>query len=254
MADSTYSVIEQKAFGIAATTFLLFDGELFNSNPFLGFLEYLSAIEEGRDPVDLNVRTVFEGCNDVRAEIEDLAAIITDDMSDTLRLAKCGLINETIECRVDGDFNNLDMSGLVDIGRDLESGSDKKVVAADHVPDEIDEIDDEEGVLRRYNIGVTRIGISSQQTIPVMATGLKDAEAMAVEIAGDRLFSEVDASYEVFASDADSVVIQDGDAVTWVDPEDGPAQPVVFRRTYGDIVLCHTQGGGEVEAFASELR
>ena len=117
------TVIEQKALGIAAANFLHFDIEVFERNPYLGYVEYEAALDEHRVPVGLSVWSPFDSLeNGVLEHINDLAAHVVDEIKDTLQLAALGIVNEAIECRLDSDMNTLDMPGLAEIGYALETG------------------------------------------------------------------------------------------------------------------------------------
>src|SRR5690554_4937004 len=97
--DTQRTVIEKKAYGIAAANFLSFSDSAFDADPYLAYLEYEAAVDEGRDPDGLIIWAPFENYDDVLNEIEKLANHIEREINDVLRLAHQGIIHETIECR-----------------------------------------------------------------------------------------------------------------------------------------------------------
>lgn len=244
------SVIAEKAYGIAAANFLSFTDKAFEAAPHLAYIEYQAAIDEGREPSGLEVLAPFESYDDVLEEISDLAEHVLKEMKEALRLAKEGIVNETIECRLDSDMNTLDMSGLVDIGSALERDPQPKVTVEAKEPVEEEDLD---VVLRRHNVSVTRVAYSSAKQFSVLAVSREEAEAKALELAYDVEFSCGDAEYECEVNDAQSGPLPSGAVITWRDPATGEKQDVIYRKSQGEIVLCHTFGGGELEAFSAEL-
>lgn len=245
------SVLAEKAYGIAAANYLSFTDKAFEVAPHLAYLEYEAAIDEGREPSGLEVWAPFESYDDVLTEIGDLAEHVLREMKDALRLAKEGIVNETIECRLDSDMNALDMPGLVDIGSALEGDLQPEMtVEAKGL------VEAEEGldvILRRYEVGVTRVAHSSEKQFKVLAASKEEAEAKALELAYDVEFSCGDAEYECDAQAVGDKPIPSGAVITWRDPATGEDQDVIYRKSHGEIVVCHTMGGGEIEAFSAEL-
>lgn len=244
------SVIEKKAYGIAAANFLSFDDSAFDADPYLAYLEYESAVDDKREPHGLEVWGPLESYDDVLEEIDDLARHVLREMKDALRLAKEGIVNEAIECRLDSDMNTLDMPGLVDIGSALERDQQPGVTVEAKEPVEEEDLD---VVLRRHDVSVTRVAYSSEKQFSVLATSREEAEAKALELAYDVEFSCGDAEYECKVNDAQSGPLPSGAVITWCDPSTGEKQDVIYRKSHGEIVFCHTFGGGELEAFSAEL-
>lgn len=258
------SVIEKKAYGIAAANFLSFDDSAFDADPYLAYLEYESAVDDKREPNGLEVWVPFESYDDVLTKIGELAEHILSEMNDILRLAHRGIINETIEMRIDSDMNMLDLDLMIRVGDTLEKGGSVEAlyddedfddeVASKVEPPSSEDLDQELDVeLRRYEVGVTRIAHSSEKQFTVLAAGKEEAEAKALELAYDAEFSCGDAQYECDAQAVGDKPIPSGAVVTWRDPTTGEDQDVIFRKTHGEVVMCHTMGGGELEAFSAEL-
>ena len=161
------SVIEKKAFGIAAANYLHFENDAFNQDPYSAYIEYEAALDENRQPEGLEVWAPFSSLEDgVLEQINDLASRIADEIKSTLALSKAGVVSETIEGRIDSDMNALDMQGLAEIGHALEAG-----ICAD-AGHSTPNSNGEDVVLRRYSIGVTRVAVSSNSasSLPVSAT------------------------------------------------------------------------------------
>jgi hypothetical protein len=177
------SVIEKKAFGIAAANYLHFENDAFNQDPYSAYIEYEAALDENRQPEGLEVWAPFSSLEDgVLEQINDLASHIADGIKSTLALSKAGVVSETIEGRIDSDMNALDMQGLAEIGHALEAG-----ICAD-AGHSTPNSNGEDVVLRRYSIGVTRVAVSSEQQFSVLATSQRDAEGLVHDEASDRVF------------------------------------------------------------------
>lgn len=243
------TIIERIALGRAASAYLRFSDPGISGNPYAGYLLFRAAVTNFANPNGISLSQDLENHHEVALDmIHTLAESITRDIKNVLELAKEGIVNESIECRLDSDMNALDMPGLVEIGHELESGGDDNGA----VPAEAAE-SEAEHVLRRYNVGVTRVAFSREKTIPVLAMNEEDASARALELAHDMDFSSIDAEYECSVSEQDADALAPGEIVTWCDPSGGEKQDVIYRESHGEIVLCHTQGGGEVEVFPHEL-
>jgi hypothetical protein len=252
---TTKTIIERIALGRAASAYLKLSDPAILNNPYAGYLTFRSAVNSFANPTGITLSQELENEHELALDlIHNLADSITRDIKHVLGLAKEGIVNETIECRLDSDMNTLDMPGLVAIGHSLEfEEDDKRPVFAEPASEEPDS-EPEDQVLHYFEVGVTRVAVSSEQIITVLATDKDAASDKALDIAYDREFSSCSAEYECAASLRNPESVQPGAVLTWRDPANGEEQEVIFRKTYGDIVFCHTQGGGELEAFANELR
>lgn len=246
---AAHNTIDRIAFGRAASAYLKFTDPALSNDPYAGYLAFLSAVESFANPNGITLSESLENEHELALElINNLAARITRDIKSVLELAKEGIVNETIECRLDSDMNALDMPGLVEIGQGLESEADE----SGPVTAEVEEVE-ASPVLRRYDVGVTRVAYSSEKILRVLGTSEEDASARALELAYDMDFSCTDGEYELSVSNWDEDGLKSGDVVTWRDPDGGEEQDVIFRESHGEILLCHTVGGGEVEVYPHEL-
>lgn len=244
--SSAASTIDRIALGRAATVYLSFTSPEFISDPFAGYRAFKAAVESFSNPSGMDVLPEMENNHELALElIGNLADRIGQDIKAVLDLAKEGIVNETIECRLDSDMNALDMPGLVEIGHSLESGGDDSNPVSAEVA--------AGPVLRRFEVGVTRVAYSSEKMVSVLGVSDEDASARALELAYDMDFSCTDGEYECSVSGRNAEALKSGDVVTWRDPEGGEEQDVIFRESHGEIMLCHTIGGGEVEVFPHEL-
>lgn len=125
MTEPTVSIIERKAFGIAACNFLTISDETMANDPYLAYVEFRDAVVEERElEYGLGVWAPFADTqekNEILGNLDDLAHHIMQEMKETLELAKAGIVHETIEARLDSDMNALDMTHLASVGVQLSA-------------------------------------------------------------------------------------------------------------------------------------
>ena|SRR5690554_3865946 len=118
--SEAHTTIEQVALARAASVYLTFNQAEYATDPFAGYLAFESAVEARSNPSGITVMPELQGHGELALElIRNLAGRIELDIKGILEMAKEGIVNETIECRLDSDMNALDMPGLVEIGADL---------------------------------------------------------------------------------------------------------------------------------------
>jgi len=241
------TTIDRIALGRAASVYISFTSAEYANDPFSGYLAFEAAVDTFSNPSGMTVLPELENNHELALDlINSLAERIAKDIKDVLEMAKEGIVNETIECRLDSDMNTLDMPGLVEIGAEQ---NDTSVESASTNQED----DDFAPVLRRYHVSVTRVAHSCDKTISVIATTREDAEQRAIEAAFDLEFTDVASEYESGISPNLIDEVEPGEVLTWRDPDGGGEQEVVLKSFLGGIAKCTTESGGELEAMPHEL-
>ena len=125
---STKTAIERIALGRAASAYLKFSDPEISRNPYAGYLTFRAAVNNFANPNGITLSPDLENNQELALDlIHTLADHITQDIKELLGLAKEGIVNETIECRLDSDMNALDMPGLVEMGYALSVGEEISV-------------------------------------------------------------------------------------------------------------------------------
>ncbi len=116
------TTIRKTALSMAAEHYLCIDVGAFDS----GYASYevlLQAVNAGEihTPEGICPWAPFEDMP--LSELYDLLLVHADALEasfkDILQLAKAGIVHSTIQGRLDGDANTLDMSAMVDLGNEL---------------------------------------------------------------------------------------------------------------------------------------
>lgn len=241
------TTIDRIALGRAASVYISFTSADYANDPFSGYLAFEAAVDTFSNPSGMTVLPELENNHELALElINSLAERIGQDIKSVLEMAKEGIVNETIECRLDSDMNTLDMPGLVEIGA---GQTDAYAPSAPTTPED----DDFAPVLRRYHVSVTRVAHSNDKTISVLATSREEADERAIEAAFDLEFTDVASEYESCISPNLIDDVEPGEVLTWRDPDGGSEQEVVLKAFRGGAAICTTESGGELEALPSEL-